>query len=435
MRTPVLKALGAVAVCGFALAVGSLLTSEPGSGRSRKPVAATDTAFYVWQQAWNAEVEQAVSRSSKSADRFMVLASTFQIRSGRVEETPVRVRWHALAEAGIPVAPVVRLGADLAPVLAGPDRSAVAEPLSLAFGRFLEKAENRGVPVPDVQIDYDCPTSKLSDYAALVSELGERLPDRRVSITALPTWLEDRGFESLAREVEYFVLQVHSFERPRNPDDPPVLCDTGRIPDWLRRADRVGIPYYLALPTYGYHVIFGPDGEFAGLVAEGEAIPLAVDGPRVRTVESDPVEMAAVVRDLNKNPPRFCRGIAWFRLPVHGDRMNWSWKTLVAVMEGREPEIAFRPEVRSPSPGLTEIWIANTGERNVRSRVRMPLKWGSDPVLAYDVLNGFQEGPYGSLTGPAPAPDLPVLAAWYRTKPGQPGSSEFHPLGEIEVLP
>jgi len=170
-------------------------------------------------------------------------------------------------------------------------------------------------------------------------------------------------------------------------------------------------------------------------MAEGEAIPPEMDGRRVRTVDSDPVEMAAVVRGLNANPRRLCRGIAWFRLPVEGDRMNWSWQTLVAVMEGRDPKVAFKPGVRRPSPGLTEVWITNTGERTVRSRVHVPLELGTEPILAYDVLNGFQEGPDGSLTGPAPRQNEPVLAAWYRTKPGTSGNSEFHPLGEIEVLP
>ena len=71
--------------------------------------------------------------------------------------------------------------------------------------------------------------------------------------------------------------------------------------------------------------------------------------------------MAELVRDWTRGPAPGADGILWYRLPVAGDRLNWSWPTLRAVMAGRAPGRG-RAAVREPEPGLVEIDLVNDGE-------------------------------------------------------------------------
>ncbi len=199
---------------------------------------------------------------------------------------------------------------------------------------LVSTAGAHGVSARSIQIDYDCPTSGLGEYAALLRQLRTRMPDTELSITALPSWLGARQFRLAARNVSYFVLQVHSLEKPRTVADPIILCDTRKIPGYLRSASALGVPFMLALPTYGYRVSFDEEGRFASLCAEGpfrEWRP----GFEVRLAMSDPVKIAGVVRALSLSQPAHFLGLVWFRLPVDSDDLNWSWPTLLAVMAGR----------------------------------------------------------------------------------------------------
>jgi hypothetical protein len=137
---------------------------------------------------------------------------------------------------------------------------------------------------------------------------------------------------------------------------------------------------------------------------------------------ADPREMASVVHALHDRAPNNCLGMAWFRLPVSTDELNWSWATLQAVMAGQEPDVEFAVEVKSPQPGLHEIWVSNIGEMNVLEQIRFEVEWPGGKVAAHDVLRGFTEHPRSDdastvLTGPSPKTGSPVQAAWFRLDP------------------
>jgi hypothetical protein len=90
-------------------------------------------------------------------------------------------------------------------------------------------------------------------------------------------------------------------------------------------------------------------------------------------------------------------------------------------------------------PGLREVWLPNTGERNVRGRVRVALSVEGAAVLAYDLLGGFVEeetpaGQGGQLVGPAPAVGRDVMIAWYRFAPGHDEDVGRINLGKVEVV-
>ena len=102
-----------------------------------------------------------------------------------------------------------------------------------------------------------------------------------------------------------------------------VLFRPRRLDGYLRAASRIGVPFYLSLPTYGYLVAYDGEGRFAALCGEGP-LPAWPDGWRVHLVMSDPDEMARVVRSVREGAWPNCLGIAWFRLPVDTDRLNWA---------------------------------------------------------------------------------------------------------------
>ena len=53
-------------------------------------------------------------------------------------------------------------------------------------------------------------------------------PPTPLVLTALPTWLDSPAFARLIRAADGYVLQVHSWEAPRTPEQPFTLCDPER---------------------------------------------------------------------------------------------------------------------------------------------------------------------------------------------------------------
>ncbi|MCP4645121.1 MAG: DUF3142 domain-containing protein, partial [bacterium] len=281
------------------------------------------------------------------------------------------------------------------------------------------EAESAGLVLAGIQLDYDCPTSKLATYTDLLVAWSRHTRDVERSITTLPDWTRSAAFPALVRDLDYFVLQVHSFERPTADDEDYVLCRTDRVPAWTAAAEAAHVPFYVALPTYGYEIAFDGDGRYLGLAAEGPSMHWGPN-PTVRVVMARPDAMAGLVTALRDDAPRGFIGFAWFRMPVATDTLNWTWPTLRAVMDGRVPRVTYMADVRTPEPGLHEIWLSHTGGDGMPGHVGIDVSLPAG-ILARDTHNGFREstGPRPGvhrLNGPGPAPGDPVLAAWYRLR-------------------
>ena len=303
---------------------------------------------------------------------------------------------------------------------------------------LLDSAREAGAPLRGIQLDYDCATGDLPYYAAFLAAFRGEIPDVPFAITALPTWLRQPAFLEILQGLDHYVLQVHSLERPDRVDKPATLCDTSLAAGWIRDAAALGRPFYLALPTYGYRLFFDASGAFAGLGAEEPEETYT--GCTTREIRADPAAIAALVRTLRADPPPQWRGFAWFRLPVDGDRLNWTWPVLAAVMQGQAPQAELSAELRSPSPGLYEVWVRNNGAFRPLKPIRIGGDWITAPMAARDALGGFRfaEGPphaAASLTGPAPCPGEETMAAWFRlAEETHPPDSACHVL-ELETSP
>jgi hypothetical protein len=383
MKRPLPKLLLA-ALTLLAVALAAVLW--PRSGRASGPLR---HEAYVWQRRWTPEVRAAVRQGADLAG-FVVLAA--EVDLSRLPPRVSRAAWDAasLRATGRTVGLAVRIGVfsrgggrfraepGQTGLLANVARAAVAE------------ARARGIEPAELQLDYDCPESRLGEYPALVRAVRAAVAPVPVVLTALPAWLPHRReLRRLLDAADGWVLQVHSFAPPAGPEAPIVLADPAAARRWVEEAARFRRPFRVALPTYGYVAAFDARGKLLGLAAEGPSLAWP-PGVRLRTARSDPEAMAGLVQGWTRDRPRELAGLLWYRLPSAGDRLSWTWPTFRAVLTGGVPRPDLRAERRLPSPGLVEIDLRNAGEADAPWPPVLRIRWESGDLLAADGLAGYR---------------------------------------------
>lgn len=341
---------------------------------------------YVWQRQWGSEVSAALQAFQPDVDGVCVLAAEISWVGERMQVARPAINWAALTAFEKPVGLALRIGPFHG---AFATESTTARAISDVAAGVLDEAARRGLKVNELQIDFDAAESKLAGYREWVAALRRRVGRTRLVVTALPVWLKHEEFRMLARAADGFVLQVHSLERPIGPAAPFSLCDPARALEWAKAADRVGVPFRVALPTYGYVLGFDAKGKFIALAAEG-ARPVWPVSTQVRVVRADARAMAELTRTLEHAALRNYLGVIWYRLPVAGDQLNWDAVTLREVLRGRVPAAAVRAEVSWAEPGLAEVVIANRGQTTEPLPASVVVRWAAGAhLLASDGLAGF----------------------------------------------
>ena len=289
---------------------------------------------YVWQREWSPTVRDSIAQARDLAG-LVVLAAEVDFRQGAPRTIRFPLDAEALKGVGRPVGAAVR-------VHTFPGRFA-DDPKLVRYLQDLVRdvtaeARTKGLALAEIQMDYDCPEAKLEDYRGLLTSLRRTAAPVPLTVTALPAWLRGRrAFRTLIEAVDGYVLQVHSLEPPESPGQEIVLTQARAARAWVEDAARFGRPFRVALPTYGYQAAFDAQGKLIGLLAEGPLVSFA-EGIIVRIARSDPKATAELIRGWTRSRPRELDGLIWYRLPVEGDRLDWTWPTLRAVMAGRAPE-------------------------------------------------------------------------------------------------
>jgi hypothetical protein len=339
-------------------------------------------------------VRAAVSHSSDFAG-LTVLAAEIDLSRSPFRAFRVGIDWRSLRDAGRPVGLALRIGR-----FQGwgggtgrfEDEPETVRRLADLAGELAKQARSHGLDLREIQIDYDCPESKLSDYPILIEAVRRSVAPAPVTVTALPTWLRhQRAFQSLSRKTDGIVLQVHSLKPHSDLVDPEEAARA------VEEAAKAGRPFRVALPTYA---------------------------------TADPGAMAELVRRWTGDRPAELAALVWYRLPVTSDTRNWAPATLKAVMAGRAPRREIRTALRHPSPALVEIDLLNTGEAEVPLPSPIDLSWDSDTLIAADGLYGYRLLPSGPrearLENPEPIrrvrPGERRTIAWFRFQ----GSTEVH---------
>ena len=284
---------------------------------------ATEHEAYIWQRQWTPAVVAAVSLQQSVFAGWRVLG--LQVIGS--QKLVIRPDLEALASSARLVRLVVRIEGARGP-LAVPELMASLSPL-------VDEWRGAGLDLSGIEIDHDCATAALDDYASWLRELRGAMPrELKLSITALPSWLDSPALEQLLAAVDDSVLQVHAVQRPDR-----ALFDAARARAWtLAYAARTVHPFALALPAYSVRVDTDAQGRVRAVDAEAD---IERSGASGRELRADPREVAKLLRELADDGPEHLSGYLWFRLPVAGDRRSWSGTTLAAVIGGQALEARF----------------------------------------------------------------------------------------------
>jgi uncharacterized protein DUF3142 len=337
---------------------------------------------YVWQRSWTPAVQESVQQAEDFAG-LVVLAAEVDFRGPEPRVIRVPLDGATLRALGRPIGAAVRATAfsgrfedspEIVRLLQGMVRGVAAE------------ARAQGISLTEIQMDYDCPESKLNDYRDLLPTLREAAAPVPLTLTALPSWMRQRrAFRHLIEGVDRYVLQLHSLVLPEKAGQVAALIEPRSARGWAEQASRFGKPFRVALPTYGYEVAYDARGKLLGVLAEGPLLSWSPD-VTVRTVRSDPKAMAELIRGWTRDRPAALAGVLWYRLPVVGDRLNWTAPTLRAVMAGRAPRSQLHAAIREPEPKLVEVDLVNAGETDVPWPAAVRLRWQGGPPSAADGL-------------------------------------------------
>ena len=168
----------------------------------------------------------------------------------------------------VPTTLVINLEGSVVSQLATLSDDVIAEKLAEVYHSVRAKVSAKGGRVLGLQVDFDCPTSKLGRYESILARTGKLIRPDVLSITALPTWLGSREFDSLAKEVAYFVPQFYEGRLGSTLDDPGSISDLEGLRNGLERADQVGVPYWAGLAAYGHAALYDDKGHLVGTYKE-----------------------------------------------------------------------------------------------------------------------------------------------------------------------
>ncbi|WP_428667985.1 DUF3142 domain-containing protein [Reyranella sp.] len=323
---------------------------------------------YVWQRIWTPKVVAAAQRSAELVRSWRILLAEAD-RSGHWSKASIP--WGELRAIGRPIIAVLRI-----------DGRLDEERMPALLGQAAAIVAGADGPLSGVEIDYDCPTSKLSTYARFLSGLRMRLPaSLELSITALPTWMNSADLERLVPPLDEVVLQVHAVDDPRRGLFNPTLAES-RVRAFARR---IGRPFRVALPAYDVRVTWSRDGGLASV--EGE-VPLLTGAAPGETLRAAPDAILAFLHAMQRAAPDNLIGIAWFRLPTDADRRAWSHETWRAVLTDRLPPARLSASlVPAEAADLWTVTLSNDGaiDATVPRRVQL------DPACTLaDGANGFR---------------------------------------------
>ncbi len=340
---------------------------------------------YVWQRVWNDPVREAVLGASLDVSGLVVLGAEVQWTREEFEKYPVGFDGTALRQAGVPVGLAIRVHEAKAGLGAEQARAVAAQ-----IEEALERAARASLPVNEVQVDLDCPASRLDGYRRWLPSLRGATGGARLTFTALPSWLKRPAFWGLLSAADGYVLQVHGVERA---SAGARLFDREQARRAVDLAGALGAPFRLALPTYGYRLALGADRKLAGIAAEGA--PPWPEEVEVRRVAAPAPEVAALVRSLQDGRPGALRGLLWYRLPVRGAELNWTMTTLRSVQRGVAPRARLRGEVVPLDEGGWSVALRNEGDDDAFLTGTVEVRWEAGRCVASDGVGGVEVAPDG----------------------------------------
>ena len=380
---------------------------------------------YVWQRVWTEEVSAAV-RAARF-DALHVLAAEFSVKDSRPEIKIITPDWRALVDSGRQISAVLRVHASVG--RNGWNSSLVHE-MSRLLTDTVSRFKAGGLHLTELQLDYDCAESRLAEYEQMLGSLRTDVP---ICITALPAWLRHEAVRKLLARSPGYVLQVHSLHLPKNAGL-SGLMDLNETRAAVQRAEELGVPFRVALPTYSCLVEFADDGRVREVYGEDLPAGLALSTRNYAVLDSDAYTLSGLVAEWRAHSAQLMQAVIWYRLPVGSDRLNWSASLLSKVAGGEMLKRGWAAFARPAKEGHAEIILQHQGEAPDDLPREVSISWqggdieGGDGLRGYKVLNHAPGCLTLRLEHPARfgrvQPEQQIVAGWVRLKDGQSASMD-----------
>jgi hypothetical protein len=375
----------------------------------RAPLPPLEVSLWYWQQPFRLTPAEATELKALGVRQLFVRAGTFR-RDGLGARLTMPQQWTSRAE-GLAVHLVFNFDYDIVRSYGSLSNNALATAIESGVQQARDQAEQAGIHVVGFQFDFDCPTRRLPQYAALLRTLRSHLhgPGLQVSITALPTWFTSDDVQGVLEAVDFSVPQYYEAEIPKTLDRFATVSRLSMAERGLESAGRRGQPFYVGLPAYGHALVYDDRGALVGLFHDmsvrdaarhpafrlARAFGAARDGTPATPatyIGEDLYDFVAVrpapdgrgkgyhlLYDLPtpallarhlalvraQRPPN-CRGVILFRYAAPGDTMALPLPAIAATLRGQQAQPNLRVQFKAtPAP-----WeLIETGQKASRPPV------------------------------------------------------------------
>lgn len=341
-----------------------------------------ESSFWVWNRGARLTADETLALRAQNV-------RTLYWHAGELT-TDGAGKWRSISHTDLPpppaeirVVPVIRITPETKPPFG-----------SAAQLAAILRERSGSAALATVQLDFDCPERFLRDYAQLVVELRNSLPE--VSVTALAHWIDIGAFAPLQQAADEIVPMFYDLDPDpviRGATLPLPAVDDERVASMLQRWSRCSKPWRAGLPSFARLTLYDRDGKSRGHIRNFSWADVCFnpalatrDGERDGTtlfrataptvVANTPVAEGELVaarwpdrrlleRAVQKSKAAGAAGVLWFRLPQASDASGWSLRQIGELMVGRPTEPAL--SVRRESP--THIALVNGSDADLPPRL------------------------------------------------------------------
>jgi len=265
----IVKAIRAILRNRIRIALLAVIVAAAGSGgllwyRFWRPPPPLEVALWYWHSPFTVTASDAEQLKIIGVRRLFVRAGTFHIDGAGVRLTQPQT-WASRAD-GVDIHLVFNFDASVLRAFPAVPVESLAIAVLREFQRVRADAERSGLRVAGVQLDLDCPTSRLSKYADLLHRIHAGLTPRTtvLSITALPTWYRSGNLARVLAEIDFAAPQYYEANVGASRSEYATVSQLRNTEDGLASAGWRGAPFFAGIPAYGHALVYSGSGRLVG---------------------------------------------------------------------------------------------------------------------------------------------------------------------------
>ncbi len=316
---------------------------------------------YLWKQIYNTQTKEALQCCTQNFDAVNFLSAKITFKNNKhtpiLQTLPINTEY--LKSLKINKIASIRIES-----LNASEKiyAKVSQELSKKITEhalYISKQTN----AKEIQIDFDCPISKLANYAQWLKEIRKELPEEiKLSITAVISQMRAKNFKETLPYCDYFVLQIHNIA---NHSNKLKIFDFKQSVKAVLEADKFSKDFLVALPTYTHFVKLN-NAKVEKIYSENFNANQVKELSNFVAVRSKPIDVANLRDTIVNLKLKNYKGEIFYRLPSGDEISNWSIATLVNVVKNRASKLKKDFKVfMQQTPYTTEIFLQNTGNIDI----------------------------------------------------------------------